>query len=115
MSEPFDLDAALADASPEPFRFRWAAEFHEMPALIAMPVEQQAVVIAAAQELDPGNALAVVSLMKQLIGDELLAHLNAAKPMSALGMVHLLQAWMVHQGLGKFSASEPSSESTAPL
>ena len=117
MSTRFDLDAVISD-EPEPFRFTWGGQSFELPALLAMPIEQQLRAIDAIDSLNGEagkDAGAIAAVMTTILGQDLLGRLNAAKPLPAVAVMRLLSAWMEHQGVapGKSQDSSESSASTA--
>ena len=112
MSEPFDLDAAVGELSPEPFRFTWGGQAFELPAILGMPVDKQLTIINTIEGLDRAEPGKVVEVLHLIVGDEMLASLSAAKPLSAASLMKLIGAWMAHQGEAP-GKSEPSSDSSA--
>ena len=113
----FDLDAAVAGNAPEPFRFTWGAQEFALPRILQMPIDRQLAILTAIDGLNAKNVdtLQLVSVLNLLVGEDLLAELNAAKPMPATALMALLMAWIEFQGddLGKSSASPASSARTA--
>ena len=114
---PFDLDAAVGAVEAKPFRFVWGGQTHELPAIMALPVDRQLAIVATIEGLgeDTTDPTKIANALKVLVGERLLADLSAVKPLSTAALMGLLSAWMTDQGVdvGKSPASAPSSASTA--
>lgn len=117
MSIPFDLDAAVGVSTREPFHFTWGGKPFDLPSVLDLPIEQQLQLINAIEALDdknpdPGDLL---NVLKLAVGEQRIADLSAVKPLSAVGVMKLLNAWIEFQGddLGKSLAASDSSASTA--
>lgn len=114
----FDLDAAVGATVREPFRFTWGGQPFELPCVLDLPIGQQLDLVAALElidakkEPDPAQLL---NILKMGVGEDLLEQLSARKPLSAVGVMSLLNAWIEFQGddLGKSPAAPASSASTA--
>ncbi len=115
MSQPFDLDAAVAETVGEPFCFTWGGQAFSLPAVLDMDIVRQLELVNAIETLngaspDPACLLGVIKLV---MGDDLLAQMNKVRPVGAAALMQLLQKWMASQGdLGKSSVSPASSAST---
>jgi hypothetical protein len=115
MSEPFDLDAVVADGEGEPFRFTWGGKEFSLPPLIGLPIDRQITIVEVIEKLDgkAEDVTAILNALTLVVGQEMLGELSAARPLSTVGVVRLLGAWMAHQRPGKSRASSASSVGTA--
>jgi hypothetical protein len=111
MSQTFDLDAAVGDATAEPFRFTWGGQAFEMPAALSLPIARQLELIAAIENVQSASPAEISQILGLIIGEDLLARLSAARPLTASGLMKLLEAWMSFQSgdLGKSPVSLVSS------
>lgn len=116
MSMPFDLDAAVGASVREPFHFTWGGQPFDLPLVLDLPIDRQLELIGAIEGIDDKNSDAskLLAILKLAVGDECLAELSAVKPLSAVGVMKLLTAWIEFQGddLGKSPAASASSAST---
>lgn len=111
----FDLDAVVGTAR-EPFRFTWGGKNFELPHILSMPITRQLAMVGAIERLGPkADARQILDVVHLIVGEELLAKLNAIKPVSAEALMALIQAWMQAQegDLGKSPASSRLSGRTA--
>lgn len=113
----FDLDAAVADSAGEPFRFTWGGQSFTLPHVMDLAFDVQTALIAAIETIDAKkpDPTVVADVFKLAIGEQLLAELSRAKPLSTPALVRLVMAWIEFHGddLGKSPASVGSSASTA--
>lgn len=117
MSMPFDLDAAVGASVREPFHFTWGGQPFDLPSVLDLPIEQQLELIGAIETVDAKNPdpADLLKVLKIAVGEQHIAALSAVKPLSAVGVMKLLNAWIEFQGedLGKSPAASASSASTA--
>jgi hypothetical protein len=106
MSEEFDLDALVAEARKEPFRFRYGGRSFELPH--ASDMDWRAV---EAAEL--GNYAALRELFRFGLAEQWEAFEKLHQPAKAMG--ELFRRWQAHAGVrpGESQGSADSSESTA--
>lgn len=109
--EGFDLQAVYAENGVEPFRFRWADQWWELPHLLMLDFEVQARV----EEFDPTTTtkddinIFFVDVMGQEQADRW-RQVTRPAPM----LMAMLRQWVKHSGgtPGESAASDGSSKST---
>ena len=106
MSDVFDLDAVAAEATKEPFRFRFGGREWSLAHLSDIDWR----VVARA---DTGDLDAVREAVSSGLGDQFAEFDQLPQPISM--MTVLFDRWLAHSGLaaGEQPASPTSSESTA--
>jgi len=113
----FDLDAAVAITAGEPFRFTWGGKPFELPRVLDLSIDRQLALVGAVDTIDATKAVPadLLNVFNLVLGEDLLKELSATKPLSAVGLIALLNAWMEFHGqdLGKSPASPASSARTA--
>jgi len=115
VTETFDLDAAIADESSEPFRFTWGGRTFELPSLLDRDIREQLRLIATVEQLDDKEPGRVLEAMELIVGADVLDQMRELRPVTARAVMALITAWMDHEGdaLGKSAASTRSSGATA--
>lgn len=113
--QPFDLDAAVNDKAGQPYQFTWGGQPFEIPPVLSMDIETQLDLMERIERLDQADAKQLFEVIKLVIGESTLEQMRAARPISAVALMTVIQEWMAHQGpdLGKSSASSPSSANGA--
>lgn len=116
----FDLDAVVVESDDaSPFPFKWGGKTFELPAFLAQPAAKQIAIIDAVSNASV-DAAKLLTILRELVGDELIAELSATiggpsnKPLNSERLVRLIGGWIDGQSPGKSPASSSSSASTAP-
>jgi hypothetical protein len=106
MSEEFDLDVYVAEASKDPYKFTYRGQSWTLPH--ASDMDWRAVEAA-----DMGNYAALRELFRLGLGEQWTEFEKLPQPAAA--MTELFKRWQAHAGVkpGESQGSADSSESTA--